>query len=1140
MAAEDADPPSQTTFTRADDFIRDAAKLTSVDFNQDPSSDDDADEQRMLNGLCAMLDEYQEQSYLLDPSLEALVSPLLSTLREQVRRPDCNLAGKRIGRLARLVYFVTKVRGAKTIVRFFPHEVSDLSLLVRLLSPASAPSTSTSSSLSTASWELRYALLLWLSVCIRVPFALALLAPGTANAIEALGLQWLERSGREGEGAQEVLGRYFARNDAPLGKLIGWCEDALQDGEKPLLALSLLASLLLVLSSASPAHITPHFPRLYALLALLPAPADGRAGAGAARMRAKLAGRVALLRVQAARDDGGEEDVPEEVEVVVGELIEGLAHPDSIPRYSSAKYLARLALVLPATFAAQVIDAVLCAFEEALAPAERESGAGEGRAQGACLAVGEMARRGVLNRLEEEKGEVVARVVECTMQALAYDHLTALHAIGSSVRDSASYVLWSLSRTLPASSLSPAQAQRLAECLLCTACLDREVSVRRAASAAFQEAVGRWGIFPHGIPILRQVDFFTVSVRHRAFLHAAVGVASFDPYRPAITAHLLGREGGTGVAHYDAEIRALAAQALGKVVRAAAEELGEEVVREQVGKLAQTKDIAKLHGLLLSLAALAEAVAELPEEKREELRQEIFTAICALHPSTRSFARNHLVLSAALLALARAAPAPSASTPALPPNWFSIVHLTCDRGEEAVHAAAGEALRAVSSAVDCSGEVNRLLAELDSRSGTRQQAAALLLGAVDYASSPVGTLAHGEKVSAVTRRLTALARREGEGKAVSIEARRNGVDALAGVLCTAADMVSTNPTLLRPALEALLAGFNDYTTDQRGDVGSWVRSATTRACATLLRAGVLQRLGREMVDGAVGAMAKMALERLDAVREVAGRAMMEVWAWQETEGAEEVLRGWEVWAGIASEERSDWRDLNWASERILPLLSVPEYRDQVLEGAVLANTAYSSATPFLDFALLLPALPSPSAPAEEPYTLFALLQALHALGKRSLASNRLFTPFLSLVASLAEAGALDEVALDESDEGAGPKVLRNLLALACAGVGKIKSAARLGAAAKVATAFLALPVVAPAAASKLPLFLAHPQPWLRQQAADELFGALSALGLVDPDAEGEEGGELERLLGETSWTAEGTQAQAERVAHLVEELVAAQ
>lgn len=37
------------------------------------------------------------------------------------------------------------------------------------------------------------------------------------------------------------------------------------------------------------------------------------------------------------------------------------------------------------------------------------------------------------------------------------------------------------------------------------------------------------GIFPHGIDVLRQVDFFTVSVRHRAFLQAAVAVASCVP-----------------------------------------------------------------------------------------------------------------------------------------------------------------------------------------------------------------------------------------------------------------------------------------------------------------------------------------------------------------------------------------------------------------------------------------------------------------------------------------------------------------------------------------------------------------------------------------------------------------------------------
>lgn len=59
----------------------------------------------------------------------------------------------------------------------------------------------------------------------------------------------------------------------------------------------------------------------------MPAPDDGRVGANLARCRAKLAGRIALLRLQVETKGATDEDVPEEVEVIVGELIEGLAHP---------------------------------------------------------------------------------------------------------------------------------------------------------------------------------------------------------------------------------------------------------------------------------------------------------------------------------------------------------------------------------------------------------------------------------------------------------------------------------------------------------------------------------------------------------------------------------------------------------------------------------------------------------------------------------------------------------------------------------------------------------------------------------------------------------------------------------------------
>ena len=76
--------------------------------------------------------------------------------------------------------------------------------------------------------------------------------------------------------------------------------------------------------------------------------------------------------------------------------------------------------------------------------------------------------------------------------------------------------------------------------LICVACFDREVGVRRAASAAFQEGVGRLvrqifgpvkaanvaqGVYPEGIDVLGHTDFYSVSIRRFAFSIAAPFVA---------------------------------------------------------------------------------------------------------------------------------------------------------------------------------------------------------------------------------------------------------------------------------------------------------------------------------------------------------------------------------------------------------------------------------------------------------------------------------------------------------------------------------------------------------------------------------------------------------------------------------------
>jgi len=108
----------------------------------------------------------------------------------------------------------------------------------------------------------------------------------------------------------------------------------------------------------------------------------------------------------------------------------------------------------------------------------------EGTWHGACLACAEIARRGLVSpeRLEE--------LISWLSRALYFDVRKGAHSVGSNVRDAAAYVLWALARTQSTEDLAPHMSS-LARRLVTVALFDREIQIRRASSAAFQEYVGR-------------------------------------------------------------------------------------------------------------------------------------------------------------------------------------------------------------------------------------------------------------------------------------------------------------------------------------------------------------------------------------------------------------------------------------------------------------------------------------------------------------------------------------------------------------------------------------------------------------------------------------------------------------------------
>jgi hypothetical protein len=163
--------------------------------------------------------------------------------------------------------------------------------------------------------------------------------------------------------------------------------------------------------------------------------------------------------------------VPDQVEDAADQLLRSLTDPATIVRWSAAKGIGRLTERLPAVCADDVLDAILkiCSDLE------------QDRAwHGACLALAELARRGLL--LPERLGEVIPIVV----RAIGYDVRRGQHSVGTHVRDAACYTCWAFARAYEPSVLRP-HVRMLSVALVLTSLFDREVNCRRAASAAFQE-----------------------------------------------------------------------------------------------------------------------------------------------------------------------------------------------------------------------------------------------------------------------------------------------------------------------------------------------------------------------------------------------------------------------------------------------------------------------------------------------------------------------------------------------------------------------------------------------------------------------------------------------------------------------------
>ena len=119
------------------------------------------------------MDKYQEQGQLVEPYLESIVSPLMFIVRSKTI--ELGVASGKILDVIKpiciIIYSLVTVCGYKAVIRFFPHQVSDLELAVSLLEKCHRRNAATSlRHESTGEMEAKCVMLLWLSILVLVPF----------------------------------------------------------------------------------------------------------------------------------------------------------------------------------------------------------------------------------------------------------------------------------------------------------------------------------------------------------------------------------------------------------------------------------------------------------------------------------------------------------------------------------------------------------------------------------------------------------------------------------------------------------------------------------------------------------------------------------------------------------------------------------------------------------------------------------------------------------------------------------------------------------------------------------------------------------------------------------------------------------
>ena len=669
--------------------------------------------------------------------------------------------------------------------------------------------------------------------------------------------------------------------------------------------------------------------------------------------------------------------VNEMLEEGIQNYLDALADKDSPVRMAASKALSIITLKLDISMATEIVEAVLGGLSENILVEDQDTGQTMAKTD---LAIddslqmkqsislvdplrwhGLMLTLGHLVFRRSPPAHQLPDVIEALLIGLEFEQRSNVGtSVGNAVRDAACFGIWALSRKYSTLELEAIKVQNIAGTallgavlnssalqlvavrLMLAACFDPSGNIRRGSSAALQELIGRHpDTIVNGIAVVQVVDYQAVARRSRAMTEVALAAAKLDSiYRDSLFEALLDWRGARAA---DADSRKWASITMGSLCGTIPTSRLAHVARRTLTTIARLKTrnlgatAGNRHGLLLAAAASLSSVRATTKETDSpsalaEHEPELLNYLSGLHltPLTGDLharASNELEMVMEAVAMLFQA------------IVFNRAHISRQN----------EMLEILSRCINtstksptikaCASAIHHLLQEAESNGQ-----AAVVRRWLDRK--------HSKRADMVTKgRLHAVALLSC-GRDVLDGDKTLVISFLSDVIIGTEDAIETRITAMEclhtmfekeacfeiyeegfdvETLErALIRGLNDYTNDQRGDVGSLLRLAsldTTEALVKLQLPWVTDATFGRIIPNVV----RLAAERLNKVRHRASACLMTCWKaqqWQPT-----LSKGtFGHLADISSEAYF---------AHLLPLLEDERVRTQLIRGLAFSATGTS-------------------------------------------------------------------------------------------------------------------------------------------------------------------------------------------------------